>query len=98
MPISQFSEGLQKALSFMPGTYGTSLLRNHAMRGPLAEMEAQGVPTEMIDAIKDTIDCNVYYFDKVVPIGTMLTILGTTTIVLISVYVLLNVLKKHRAK
>ena len=29
MPMSNFSEGLQKALSFLPGTYGTSLIRNH---------------------------------------------------------------------
>ena len=33
MPISQFSDGLQKAISFLPGTYGTSLLRNHFLRG-----------------------------------------------------------------
>ena len=33
MPISQFSEGLQKVLSVLPGTYGTSLLRNHALHG-----------------------------------------------------------------
>ena len=25
MPISQFSEGQQKVLSFLPGTYGTSM-------------------------------------------------------------------------
>ena len=38
MPISQFSEGLQKVISFLPGTYGTSLLRNHALRGVFEEM------------------------------------------------------------
>ncbi|MBQ4053711.1 MAG: ABC transporter permease, partial [Clostridia bacterium] len=30
MPISSFSNGLQKVISFLPGTYGTSLFRNHA--------------------------------------------------------------------
>ena len=44
MPISQFSEGLQKLISFLPGTYGTSLLRNHALRGVFGEMETQGFP------------------------------------------------------
>ena len=29
MPISAFGEGLQKIISFLPGTYGTSLIRNH---------------------------------------------------------------------
>ena len=33
MPISSFSDGLQKVLSFLPGTYGTSLLRNHCLGG-----------------------------------------------------------------
>ena len=31
MPISSFGTGLQHFLSFMPGTYGTSLLRNHML-------------------------------------------------------------------
>lgn len=96
MPISQFSDGLQKVLSFLPGTYGTSLVRNHAMRGVLEEMEAQGVPAEMVKGIKDTIDCNVYFFDKEVDIGAMYAILGITVAVLITVYVLMNVLKKKQ--
>ena len=29
MPLSQFSEGLRDILMFLPGTYGTSLVRNH---------------------------------------------------------------------
>lgn len=33
MPIAQFSSGLQHILMFLPGTYGTSLIRNHALRG-----------------------------------------------------------------
>ena len=32
MPISNFGEGLQKALSYLPGTYGTALLKNHMLR------------------------------------------------------------------
>lgn len=94
MPISQFSEGLQKALSFLPGTYGTSLLRNHAMNGVLSEMQTSGVPEEMINAIKDTIDSNVYFFDNVVSVETMYLILGGTSAILIAVYVLMNVVKR----
>ena len=36
MPISNFGEGLQKALSYLPGTYGTALLKNHMLRGAFA--------------------------------------------------------------
>ena len=93
MPISQFSEGLQKVLSFLPGTYGTSLLRNHSMNGVLAEMESQGVPAEMIKGIKDTIDCNVYFFDNAVSIESMYIFLSVTSLVLIVIYVLLNAVR-----
>ncbi|MFR5889679.1 MAG: hypothetical protein ACLUFM_01590 [Lachnospiraceae bacterium] len=40
MPISSFGSGLQRVISFLPGTYGTSLLRNHTLRGAFAEMSA----------------------------------------------------------
>ena len=56
MPISQFSKGLQRVICFLPGTYGTSLLRNHAMRGVYKEMSTLGFPKEIIEAIKDSVD------------------------------------------
>ena len=52
MPISNFSSGLQKVLSFLPGTYGTSLLRNHALAGAYREMARVGFPAEVIEAIR----------------------------------------------
>lgn len=95
MPISQFSTGLQKVLSFLPGTYGTSLLRNHALRGVFAEMEQQGFPQEVITGIGESIDCNLYFFDKPVSIGGMYAVLCGTVGVLLLVYVLLNVLHRE---
>lgn len=71
MPISSFGEGLQKIISFLPGTYGTSLIRNHTMQGALAEMQNQGIPTEVIEKLKDSLDCNLYFFGSQVNIGTM---------------------------
>ena len=96
MPISQFSEGLQKVLSFLPGTYGTSLLRNHALRGVFEEMEDVGFPDEVVETIKDSIDCNIYFFDEKVEIGVMYAILCVTVVALIGIYVLINGLKKGR--
>ncbi|MDY2628861.1 MAG: ABC transporter permease [Lachnospiraceae bacterium] len=90
MPISQFSEGLQKALSFLPGTYGTSLLRNHALRGVYEEMKQQGFPEEVVEGIRDSIDCNLYFFDNKVEISTMYLILTVSVLVLIFVYIMLN--------
>ncbi len=94
MPISSFSEGLQKVLSFLPGTYGTALVRTHSMQGALAEMQNQGVPTEVIESLKDALDCNLYFFTEQVTIPTMYGILGGTVAVLIAAYILMNSLKK----
>ena len=94
MPISSFNEGLQKVISFLPGTYGTSLIRNHAMRGGLVEMENEGIPTDAIESLKDAMDCNLYFFDNKVEILVMYAILGVTILLLLAIYILLNALKK----
>lgn len=96
MPISQFSEGLQKALLFLPGTYGTSLVRNHAMRGALAEMSASGLPDEVVEAIRDSIDCNLYFFGTKVNITAMYAVLVGTVAVLIAVYIIMNACQARR--
>lgn len=94
MPISSFSDGLQKAISFLPGTYGTSLVRNHALGGVFAEMEEQEIPTAVVDGMRNAIDCNLYFFDEKVQIGEMYLVLGISVVVLVGVYILLNSLKK----
>ena len=98
MPISQFNEGLQKVISFMPGTYGTALLRNHAMRGVFEEMEKHNLPAEVVESIKDSIDCNLYFFDKQVSVSAMYAILAISVVLLVAIYVLMNVLFTKKAK
>lgn len=98
MPISQFGSGLQKVVSFLPGTYGTSLIRNHALRGVFEEMKAQSFPSEVIEGIKDSIDCNLYFFYDKVGLGTMYLIVGGSVAVLVAIYVLINVLKGSRKR
>ena len=78
MPISSFGKGLQKIISFLPGTYGTSLIRNHTMQGALAEIQNQGIPIVIIEKLKDSLDCNLLFFGSQVNIGTMYMILGIT--------------------
>ena len=82
-------------ISFLPGTYGTSLLRNHALAGVYQEMADTGFPSEVIEAIKDSVDCNLYFFDSKVETGTMYLILAGSTAVLIGIYIVMNLLKKH---
>ena len=91
MPISQFSKGLQRVICFLPGTYGTSLLRNHAMRGVYKEMSTLGFPSEIIEAIKDSVDCNLYFFGNKVEVGMMYLILGGSVALFVAIYILMNV-------
>lgn len=98
MPISQFSEGLQKAISFLPGTYGTSLLRNHALRGVFAEMDAQGFPNEVVEAIRDSVDCNLYFFGSKVNLPAMYFALIAAILVTAGLYVMINILRERKKR
>ncbi len=92
MPISSFSEGLKNVLSCFPGTYATSLLRNHALGGVTEEMIAQGFPQEVVDGILSTADCTPTFFGYSVEIWQMYLVLGASILLLLGVYILLNVL------
>ena len=68
------------------------------MQGVLAEMNKQGVPMEVIEGIRDSLDCNLYFFDHQVGIPSMYLILGVTVAILIGVYILLNLMRKKARK
>lgn len=95
MPISNFGDGLQKVLSFLPGTYGTALFRNHALRDVYAEMLSIGFPVEIVEGIKDSIDCNLYFLGEKVGIGSMYAVMILSLVVLVGGYVLLNTIKRN---
>jgi multidrug/hemolysin transport system permease protein len=97
MPISNFPDGLQKAVMLLPGTYGTSLLRNHALRGMLAELEKQ-IPKEIVDVHKQMLDIDVEFFGSAVSEPAKFIILGVTVAVLVSVYVVMNIVKMKKAR
>lgn len=94
MPISSFSSGLQKVVSFLPGTYGTSLVRNHSMNGAFREMKSVGIPGNVVEMIRDSIDCNLYFFDNKIEVPAMYIILTLTTVAFVCIYVALNAIKR----
>ena len=94
MPISQLSPALQKIIMFLPGTYGTALLKRHCMRGAFEKIAECGIPEEAIDAMRDSIDFNLYFFDTQVSEFAMYTVLTGSIVVLIGIYIILNVKKK----
>lgn len=95
MPISQFSEGLQRVIMFLPGTYGTSLFRNHSLNGVFREMEAMHLPEECISGVKRSIDASITFFDHEVSIGVMYLVVALATAALIGIYIALHA---HRYK
>ena len=98
MPISSFGEGLQRVISFLPGSYGTSLLRNHALRGVFQEMENQGFPSVVVDAIRDSVDCNLYFFDKKVGTSGMYLVMLASILVFIGLYIVMTILSGRKRR
>ena len=94
MPISSLGETLQKVLAFLPGTYATGLIRTHALRGVLGEFQAQGAPEAAVDALRDTLDCNLYFLGERVSLPAMYGVLGGAVAVSLVVYILINVVKR----
>ena len=90
MPISNFSEGLQKGMSYLPSTYGTSMLKNHMLRGVFEEMEAKGFPDEVVTGIADSLDCNPVFRNHVVTTIEMLVIMIGAVLVLGVVYLMMT--------
>ena len=90
MPISNFGDGLQKALSFLPGTYGTSLLKNHMLRGIFEQMRTDGFPDDVVTSIADSLDCNPVFSGHVVSTGRMYAVMIGAVVVLGAVYLIMT--------
>ena len=97
MPLSSFGSGLRNAVMFLPGTYGTSLMRNHSLNGVMNEL-SKTLPKDAIIGLKDSIDCNIYFFDSRVEIWVMYLIMASTITLLIGAYVLINKFGKRKSK
>ena len=93
MPISSFSKGLANFLGLLPGTYGTSIMRNHCMNGYLNELANVGVASEAIKGIRDGFDANIYFFDNSVSLPAMYGIIVGTCAALLIIYILIVILK-----
>ena len=98
MPISQFGSGLQKALSYLPGTYGTSLLKNHMLRGIFTEMESENLPDELITAVKETLDCSPQFNGNVVSVTQMVIIMAGSILVLGGIFLIITIVNDKRKR
>ena len=92
MPISNFGEGLQRVMSYLPGTYGTALIKNHMLRGVFAEMETKGFQVEVVNGIATSLDCNPTFQGNVVEPEYMMLIMIGTVVLLGGLYFMITAL------
>ena len=95
MPISNFNSGLQKALSYLPGTYGTSLVKNHMLNGVYKEMADTGLPSEAVTVIRNTLDCNPVFRGHVVGVPQMYLIMAGSIVVFGAAYLLIIMIRER---
>ena len=96
MPISSFSTTLQKIISLLPGTYATSLIRNHFLGGIFREMSNLSLPNELINELKKGFDCTLKFFGHELSIPVMYLILIGVILILTIIYLILNSKKKAK--
>lgn len=98
MPLNSFSAGLRNVLMFLPGTYGTSLIRNHSLRGALTALSQENVPDAVIDGIKKGFDCTLEFFGNTVSIPACYIVLCVWIVLLLGAYIALNYIKRNKSK
>ena len=90
MPVSNFGDGLQKFLFYLPGTYGTSLLKNHMLRGVFAQMKEDGFPKQSVTEIAKSLDCRPVFRGEVVSTQEMIAVMAASILILGAVYLVMT--------
>ena len=96
MPISSFSKGLRNALVFLPGTHGTSLLRNHALSGVFDAMSADNIPQDAVDALRTVADCKLSFFGSDIEKWVMYLVLVGAVVLLVAAYITITALAERK--
>ena len=73
-------------------------MRNHSLNGVLLARREAGRNDTFIEGLKNSTDCNFYFFDHKVSFLARYLVLILTIVVLILVYILLNYLKPRKKK
>ena len=97
MPLSQFSEGLRNVISFLPGTYGTALIRHRLMDGVFAALEADYLPAKAVETLREAFDGRLTLLGAEVTQPMMYAVLGAFTALLLAACVLLHIRRGKRS-
>ena len=83
---------------FLPGTYGTSLVRTHCMGGAFRKMETLFSP-QLVEEMKKGVDCVLYFFNHKVSVFAAYAVLVGSILLILAAYcavVYLKSKKKHK--
>lgn len=94
MPISQFTPAVRTFIKFLPGTYGTSLIRNHLLRSLFLKLGTK-VPATVMNEIHQSIDTSFKLMGHTVTQSMMYLIMIGTCFLLALIYVFLNQSRKN---
>ena len=94
MPISQFTPAVRTFIKFLPGTYGTSLIRNHLLRSLFTKLGTR-VPADVMDAIHQSFDTSFTLMGHTVTQTMMYLIMTFTCVIFLLIYISLNYKKKN---
>lgn len=98
MPLASFSSGLQTALSFLPFSYATALLRNHCMGGVFNEMVSVGVSNTVVDGLMGSVDCKISFCGQEVSQFVMYVVLGLSIALFLGLFVYFSARAKRATK
>lgn len=90
--VKDLSFRVEKGLSYVPSTYGISMLKNHMLREVFEEMKSKGFPDDVVTSIADSLDCNPVFRGHVISSGEMLAFMVGIIVVLGIIYLIITAL------
>jgi multidrug/hemolysin transport system permease protein len=96
MQINSFGKGLQNILSFLPGTYATSLIKYDVMNPTFVKMSESGLPIEYLNGLKKSIDADFYFNNNLVTNQIKIIVLVCSILVFLSVFIVFNIIQKKK--
>jgi hypothetical protein len=66
------------------------------MNGAISKLREEGIPGEMVEVLRDSFDCNVYFFEQRVDTPIMYFVVALTVVLLVLLYVFMNRLKNKK--
>lgn len=88
MPISSFPEAIQNFVIFIPGTYGSNILRMAFLNPVLKNID--GLSGAAKEGVRDGFDINMYFFDNKLNLSADVLVLVLSCAVLLALYLLLT--------